>query len=222
MNLEQKKLEFIFNLRSANVTDTKLLNVMEKIPRNHFINNSFKKFALEDTGLPIDCGQMATQPSIIGIMIQALEITPRCKILEIGTGSGYQTTILAKLGRRVYSVERFHKLAAFARNAIKGLSIANVTVVCDDGIGGLIEQEPFDKIIVSAAFDDIPKLMLGQLKSNGILVAPVGSNDPLQTIVKVVKKKNNFEYIDLKRGKFLPLIEGKDSLNINRSFNSYQ
>jgi len=220
MNLDQKKLEFIFNLRSANVTDRKLLGIMEKIPRNHFISNSFKKFALEDTGLPIDCGQTATQPSIIGIMIQALEITPRCKILEIGTGSGYQTSILAKLGRRIYSVEHFQKLANLARDAIKDLSITNVTVICEDGTTGLDEQEPFDKIIVSAAFDDIPGLMLRQLKSNGILVAPVGSNDPVQTIVKVVKKEDTYEYSDLKRVKFLPIIERKGPLRIDRSFNS--
>ena len=217
MKLNQKKLEFIFNLRRANVTDTKLLDVMEKIPRSHFIGNSFKKFALEDTGLPINCGQTATQPSVIGIMIQALEITPRCKILEIGTGSGYQTSILAKLGRRIYSVERFQKLSALARDAIKGLSITNVTLVCEDGTGGLDEQKPFDKIIVSAAVDDIPNVLLCQLKSNGILVAPVGSTDPMQTIVKVVKREANYEYTDLKKVKFLPIIEGKATLKMDHS-----
>ena len=218
MNFDQKKLEFIFSLRNANVTNTKLLSIMEKIPRNHFISNTFKKFSLDDTELPIDCGQTATQPSIIGIMVQALEITPRCKILEIGTGSGYQTSILAKLGRRIYTVERFQKLATLAQNAIQELSITNVTVICKDGTEGLNEQEPFDKIIVSAAFDDIPNLMLQQLKWDGILVAPVGSNDPMQTVVKVVKKKDSYDYTDLKRVKFLPIIEGKDPLRINRSF----
>ena len=119
----QKKLQFIFNLRSANITDTKLLKVIEQTPRENFIRNSFNKFFLDDTALPIGCGQTTTQPTIIGTMIQALQITSRCKILEIGTGSGYQTAILAKLGRRVYSIERYHELAVLARDSIDALSL---------------------------------------------------------------------------------------------------
>ena len=214
MNINHKKLQFIFNLRSANVTDRRLLTIMEQIPRDHFIRNAFQQFIFEDTALPINCGQTSTQPSIIGIMIQALEVTPRCKILEIGTGSGYQTSILAKMGRRVYSLERFQKLSLSARKALEELSFSNVSVICADGTAGLSEQKPFDKIIISAAMDDIPKHLLNQLKPDGILVAPVGRHETIQTVVKVRKTHDSFNYTDLKKTKFLPIIEGKETLKV--------
>ncbi len=219
MNFDEKKLAFVYNLRKANVTDKRLLTVMEALPREHFINNAFKSLVLENISLPIDCGQTMSQPSVIGIMIQSLRITRRCKILEIGTGSGYQTSILAKLGRRVYSVERFCHLASLAKKSIAELSIANVTVIYGDGTMGLQEQAPFDKIIVSAAVEDIPHCLLMQLKTNGILVAPVGQSEQIQTLVQVEKKINSTEYTDLKKVKFLPIIEGKDNSNIHPTIN---
>ena len=210
MTINDKKLQFIFNLRSANVIAGELLSVMEKIPRDHFISDSFKNYVLEDTAIPIECGQTTTQPSIIGLMIQALEITSRCKILEIGTGSGYQTAILASMARRVYSIERNQKLALSARKALESLSIFNVTVVFADGSVGFKEQEPFDKIIVSAAFEDIPDLLINQLKPDGILVAPVGRDEKIQTIVKVKKNYDDYHYSDIKKAKFLSIIEGRE------------
>ncbi len=212
MTINHKKLQFIFNLRSANVIDTEVLSVMEKIPRDHFIGDSFKNYVLEDIAIPIDCGQTTTQPSIIGLMVQALKITSKCKILEIGTGSGYQTAILASLARRVYSIERNHKLALSARKALENLSIFNVTVIFGDGLLGFKKQEPFDKIIVSAAFDDIPDLLMNQLKPDGILVAPVGRDEKIQTIVKVKKNYEEYYYSDIKRAKFLSIIEGRERI----------
>ena len=149
---------------------------MESTPREHFINNSFKNLVLEDIALPIECGQTTSQPSIIATMVQALQVNHRCKILEIGTGSGYQTSILAKLGRRIYTIERNNRLFRLAETAIANLSISNVTLIYGDGTIGLLEQAPFDRIIVSAALDDIPRSLLDQVKPNGILVAPVGQN----------------------------------------------
>ena len=210
MILNQKKLEFIFNLRNANVTDKRLLTVMESTPREHFINNSFKNLVLEDIALPIECGQTTSQPSIIATMVQALQVNHRCKILEIGTGSGYQTSILAKLGRRIYTIERNNRLLRLAETAIANLSISNVTLIYGDGTIGLLEQAPFDRIIVSAALEDIPKSLLDQVKPNGILVAPVGQNEQKQTLVKAEKKSGYIEYTDLKNVKFLPIIEGKE------------
>ena len=170
MLIEQKKLEFVFNLRSAGVTNTKLLKIMEELPRHSFIRNSFKSFGLEDIAVPIECGQTTTQPSVIGLMIQALEITSRCKILEVGTGSGYQTSILAKLGRRIYSIERFKKLTTLAGQTISDLSLANVTLIYGDGTMGLENQKPFDRIIISAAVEDIPSPLLNQLKNTQIFI----------------------------------------------------
>ena len=219
MILEQTKLKFIFNLRNANVTDKTVLNIMEEVSRDHFIRNSFNSYALEDISLPIECGQTTTQPSIIGLMVQALEVTARCKILEIGTGSGYQTAILAKLGRRVYSIERFKKLTNLARQAITELSLANATIIYGDGTMGLPEQAPFDRIILSASVEDIPSTLLQQLKEDGVLVAPVGERELLQTVVRVKKKNDSYEYKELKEVKFLPIIEGKEFVKLNRSRN---
>lgn len=212
MTIDQKKLQFIFNLRQANIIDEKLLTIMETIPRDHFINNSFADFVFDDSALPIECGQIATQPSIIGLMVQALQVTPRCKILEVGTGSGYQTAILAKLGRRVYSIERHRKLSILAREKISGLSLSNYTVICGDGTMGLKEQQPFDRIIISGALEDIPNPLMKQLKPDGILVTPIGGKEPIQTIVKVENNNNNNHYTELKKIKFLPIIEGKETV----------
>ena len=219
MTVDQKKFQFIFNLRSAGVTNSEVLTAMENISRENFIGQTFQDYAFDDIALPIDCGQTITQPSIIGIMAQALRTTSRCKILEIGTGSGYQTAILSQLGRRIYSIERHQKLAKAAKLSIAKLSIANVSILCEDGTAGLVEQAPFDRIILSAAVDDIPRLLLSQLKPDGILVAPVGRNDTIQTIVKVEKTKNGYHYLDLKRVRFLPIEEGKETLNTN-NFNN--
>jgi protein-L-isoaspartate(D-aspartate) O-methyltransferase len=154
-------------------------------------------------------------------MCQALCITRRSKVLEIGTGSGYQTAVLARLGRRVYSIERYKKLSEAARRTIESLSIANVTILCNDGTAGLMEQAPFDRIMVSAAVEDIPQILLNQLKPQGILVAPVGRSEKLQTIVRVDKRENNYQHTDLKRVRFLPIEEGTETelVSKNNSFN---
>jgi protein-L-isoaspartate(D-aspartate) O-methyltransferase len=209
--INQKKFQFIFNLRSSGVTNKNLLTAMEDIPRDSFLSQTFQSHAFEDIAIPIDCGQTTTQPSIIGIMCQALCITRRSKVLEIGTGSGYQTAILARLGRRVYSIERYKKLSDAARKTIESLSIANVTILCNDGTAGLVEQAPFDRIMVSAAVDDIPQILLDQLNPEGILVAPVGRGEKLQTIVRVDKRENRFYHTDLKRGRFLSIQEGTET-----------
>ena len=211
MIFNQKKFQFIFNLRSSGVTNKNLLTAMENIPRDIFLSKTFQLHALEDIALPIDCGQTTTQPSIIGIMCQALCITRRSKVLEIGTGSGYQTAVLARLGRRVYSIERYKKLSEAARKTIESLSIANVTILCNDGTAGLVEQAPFDRIMVSAAVDDIPQILLDQLNPQGVLVAPVGRGEKLQTIVRVDKREHGYHHTDLKRVRFLPIQEGTET-----------
>ena len=221
MIFNQKNFQFIFNLRRSGVTNNNLLTAMENISRDRFISQTFQSHAFEDIALPIACGQTTTQPSIIGIMCQALCVSPRSKILEIGTGSGYQTAILARLGRRVYSIERYKKLSEAARKTIESLYIANVTMLCNDGTAGLVEQAPFDRIMVSAAVDDIPQILLNQLKPQGILVAPVGRSEKLQTIVRVDKRENSYHHTDLKRVRFLPIQEGTETelVSTTNSFN---
>ena len=217
MNINSLKFEFIFALRSAGITDTRLLTVMETIPREQFISPNFKPHAYADVALPIGCGQTTTQPSVVGIMVQALDATPRCKVLEVGSGSGYQTAILSRLARRIYSLERFSELAFSTKKLIEQLNISNVTILFKDGSSGLSEQAPFDRIIVSAATDDIPKILLDQLKPNGILVAPVGKSDAVQKLIKVEKLEDRYNYIELKTVRFLPIIEGKDYNEISKN-----
>tara|TARA_B100000700_G_C14676643_1_gene683391 strand:+ start:17 stop:676 length:660 start_codon:yes stop_codon:yes gene_type:complete len=212
MNINTKKLEFIFNLRSAGVTDTKVLNIMEHIPRSRFVGDNFKIHALDDVALPTNYGQTITQPSVVGIMTQALKVTSRCKVLEVGTGTGYQTAILSNLARRVYSLEIIKGMVLSAQERIDALKIRNATILVKDGSDGLIEQAPFDRIILTAATEDVSPILLKQLKTDGILVAPVGMSEKFQKIIKVEKTKFGYDYSDLKSVRFLPLtdIKSKD------------
>jgi protein-L-isoaspartate(D-aspartate) O-methyltransferase len=170
----------------------------------------FAQRAYEDTPLPIDCGQTISKPSVVGIMTQALKITTRDKILEIGTGSGYQTAILSKLARRVYSVERYKPLYDEARQIFKKLNLNNITPIWGDGSQGIVEQQPFDRIIVTAAAEDPPPILLNQLKVGGIMIIPVGQSDEIQKLIKVERTEANFRYEDLCDVRFVPLLEGRE------------
>lgn len=204
----QDQMEFILGLRSKGITDARVLKAMEAIPREAFLEGTFQPRAYADTPLPIDCGQTISQPSVVAQMTQALEITPRCKVLEIGTGSGYQAAILAKLTRRVYSIERHRPLARLATKRLEALDLGNVTVITGDGSLGLPEQSPFDRILLTAASEDPPALLLKQLRVGGIMVLPVGQSDTLQTLIKIVKSDSGLEYTELGDVRFVPLLEG--------------
>ncbi|NOR63297.1 MAG: protein-L-isoaspartate(D-aspartate) O-methyltransferase [Rhodobacteraceae bacterium] len=201
-------MQFILGLRSKGITDARVLKAMEAIPREAFLEGTFQPRAYADTPLPIDCGQTISQPSVVAQMTQALEITPRCKVLEIGTGSGYQAAILAKLTRRVYSIERHRPLARLAAKRLKALDLGNVTVITGDGSLGLPEQSPFDRILLTAASEDPPALLLKQLRVGGIMVLPVGQSDMVQTLIKIEKSDSGLEYTELGEVRFVPLLEG--------------
>lgn len=204
----QDQMQFILGLRSKGITDARVLKAMEAIPREAFLEGTFQPRAYADTPLPIDCGQTISQPSVVAQMTQALEITPRCKVLEIGTGSGYQAAILAKLTRRVYSIERHRPLARLAAKRLKALDLGNVTVITGDGSLGLPEQSPFDRILLTAASEDPPALLLKQLRVGGIMVLPVGQSDMVQTLIKIEKSDSGLEYTELGEVRFVPLLEG--------------
>ncbi|MEL6601221.1 MAG: rRNA adenine N-6-methyltransferase family protein, partial [Pseudomonadota bacterium] len=138
------RMQFIFALRQAGVRSRDVLDAMERTPRDAFLDGLFKARAYENTALPISCGQTISQPSVVGLMTQALDLDPRCKVLEVGAGCGYQAAILAQLARRVYSVERHRPLARQARATLEQLGHSNVTVVTGDRTSGLPEQAPFD------------------------------------------------------------------------------
>ena len=171
---DEQKMQFILSIRSKGVVDNNVLRALETVNREQFLKGLFAQRAYEDTPLPIECGQTISQPSIVGLMTQALRITNRDKILEIGTGSGYQTAILSKLARRIYSIERFKPLYEEARAIFRKLQLNNITSLWGDGSQGVVEQQPFDRIIVTAAAEDPPPTLLNQLKIGGIMIIPVG------------------------------------------------
>jgi protein-L-isoaspartate(D-aspartate) O-methyltransferase len=204
----EQQMQFVYTLRSRGVTNADVLKAMEQTDRSDFLEGIFQERAFEDTPLPIACGQTISQPTVVGLMTQALEVTRRCKVLEVGTGSGYQAAILARLARRVYTVERHRRLARRTRELFQPLGLHNITVVHGDGSHGLPEQAPFDRIIVTAAAEDPPQILLDQLRPGGIMVLPVGQSNAVQTLIRIAKTENGLDYTDLGEVRFVPLVEG--------------
>lgn len=205
---ETRHARLLLALRTQGVTDPKVLGAIEKTPRELFTPDLFKERAWEDSALPIACGQTISQPYIVGLMTQALTIEPRSRVLEIGTGSGYQTAILAKIARLVYTVERYRTLLKEAEGRFKQLGLTNVITKFGDGGEGWPEQAPFDRILVTAAAPDEPKKLLAQLKPNGVLVAPIGKG-PVQALRRYAGDgKGAFTVEELCDVRFVPLLDG--------------
>lgn len=206
--LAERKMRFLFGLRSKGVTEARVLAAMERIDRGAFVRGLFAARAYEDMPLPIACGQTISQPSIVGLMTQALEVGPRDTVLEIGTGSGYQAAVLACLARRVYTVDRHRRLVREAEALFQRLDLTNVVTRAGDGSRGWAEQAPFDRIIVTAAAEDPPGPLLSQLKIGGIMVLPVGQSDTVQSLIRVKRLESGFDYEELRPVRFVPLVEG--------------
>ena len=204
------KMQFLFSLRQAGVVDKQVLHAMEKVDRKNFVTDVFSEKAYEDTPLPIACGQTISQPTVVGLMTQALQITSRDKVLEVGTGSGYQAAILSLLARRVYTIERYSLLVNSATKNFQKLNISNITTILSDGGHGLEQQATIDSIIVTAASDDPPASLLSQLKIGGIMIIPVGQSDNMQKLIKVTKTDGGYEYQDLQPVRFVPLVAGTE------------
>ncbi|MCG6882712.1 MAG: protein-L-isoaspartate(D-aspartate) O-methyltransferase [Silicimonas sp.] len=204
----EAKMQFLFALRSRGVMDKRVLEAMEKIDRGAFVKGLFAERAYEDMPLPIACGQTISQPSVVGLMTQALRVEPRHKVLEIGTGSGYQAAILSQLARRVYTLDRHRRLVAEAQAVFDKLNLTNITAMAADGTRGLPEQAPFDRILITAAAEDPPGPLLNELKPGGIMVVPVGQSDAVQVLIKVTRTETGFDYDELRHVRFVPLVEG--------------
>jgi protein-L-isoaspartate(D-aspartate) O-methyltransferase len=207
-DLAERKMRFLFALRSHGVTDPRVLGAMERVDRGLFVKGIFADRAYEDMPLPISCGQTISQPSVVGLMTQALAVGPRDTVLEIGTGSGYQAAILAELARRVYTVDRWRRLVREAAETFRALDLGNVTAMTADGSFGLPDQAPFDRILVTAAAEDPPGPLMAQLKPGGIMVVPVGQSDAVQALIKVTRRATGFDYEELRAVRFVPLVEG--------------
>lgn len=204
----EQQMAFLFALRQRGVTDKRVLEAMEKIDRGAFVKGLFAERSYEDMPLPIACGQTISQPSVVGLMTQALDVQPRDKVLEVGTGSGYQAAVLSQLARRVYTLDRHRRLVTEAQEVFDTLGLTNITAKTGDGSRGWPEQAPFDRILVTAAAEDPPGPLLAELKTGGIMVVPVGQSDAVQRLIKVTRTETGLEYDELRSVRFVPLVEG--------------
>ena len=206
--MQESKAFLILKLRQFGISNKEILACIETLDRSDFVSENFLDRCLEDIPLPIDCGQTISQPSLVAFMTQQLEIPQRSKVLEIGTGSGYQTAILAKLSSRVYSIERYKTLADMAKKRLEKLNISNVTILLNDGFFGYAPQAPFDRIILTAAVEEIPSLVISQLKVGGIMIVPVGLPNQTQSLLKVVKNEKGLDITELMSVRFVQMKEG--------------
>jgi protein-L-isoaspartate(D-aspartate) O-methyltransferase len=205
---DTRRARLILGLRSQGVTDPNVLGALEQTPRDLFVPDLFQDRTWEDSALPIACGQTISQPFIVGLMTQALTLEPRSRVLEIGTGSGYQTAVLARLARYVYTVERYRTLMGEAEKRFRQLDLLNVITRFGDGGEGWPEQAPFDRILVTAAAPDEPKALLEQLKPRGTLVAPIGRG-AVQTLKRYTGDGHGgFSIETICEVRFVPLLEG--------------
>ena len=205
---DQQKIELVMGLRAAGIRDTRVLAAIETVPREMFVPDAFKDLAYADQALPIECGQTLSQPFIVAFMTDRLKVGERMKVLEVGTGSGYQTAILAQLCRRVYTMERYRTLMKQAETRFKELRLANVTTVLADGGKGWPAQAPFDRIIVTAAAKKLPRKLLEQLAVGGIMVIPVEVSPGRQELLRITRTDDGFERESLLPVRFVPLVEG--------------
>jgi protein-L-isoaspartate(D-aspartate) O-methyltransferase len=209
MNRGQERSEFIEDLKLRGIHDEKVLDALARVPREEFVEALDEGRAFSDQALPIACGQTISQPYVVAAMTEALEISPEHKVLEIGTGSGYQAAILACLAREVFTIERHRDLADSARARLQRLGFRNVTVIHADGMEGAGAHAPFDRIIVTAAALEIPAALTAQLAPGGVMVVPVGGPREVQSLTRLRKKADgSLKTEDLMAVRFVPLLPG--------------
>lgn len=206
---KSKKFDLLMELKKNGVSDKSVLNVIEIVDRSLFVDENLKQKSNLNIALPIDCGQTISQPLVVAHMTQSLNLNNKLRVLEVGTGSGYQSLILSKLSRFVYTVERYSSLKKKAEILLKRLGVNNVFFKHADGGLGWNEQAPFDRIIVTANAPEIPKKLVDQLVENGIMIIPIGDDYSPQVLKKVIKRENKILVENLMQVRFVPLVEGK-------------
>jgi protein-L-isoaspartate(D-aspartate) O-methyltransferase len=207
---DDKRMGFLLTLRRRGIADKAVLRAMEEVPRERFVEDEFSGRAYADHALPIACGQTISQPYIVAYMTEQLMVRPHHRVLEVGTGSGYQAAVLSRLAREVVSIERYRTLADVARRRLAALGYDNVEVVVGDGLAGVPSRAPFDRIIVTAAAEDVPQALVGQLGEGGVLVLPIGPQDGAQQIIRLTKTQTGaIEREDLIHVRFVPLLPGQ-------------
>jgi protein-L-isoaspartate(D-aspartate) O-methyltransferase len=206
---DARKIRLIMELRQQGISDTKVLSAIERVQRELFVSPNFVDQAYENTALPIEEGQTISQPYVVAFMTQVLGVTPRMRVLEVGTGSGYQAAVLARLCRRVFTIERYRTLLRRAEEKFRAARISNIVTHLGDGARGWPDLAPFDRIIVTAAAPEVPAALKEQLSDKGgVLVLPVGRDSQAQHIVRIVRDGETFETEELLPIRFVPLVAG--------------
>ena len=203
-----RKIRLIMELRRAGIADTDVLSAIERIPRESFTPDSFRHQAYENVAIPIGQGQTLSQPQVVALMTQALKAGRRTKVLEVGTGSGYQAAVLSRLCRRVYTIEQFRELLATAEQRFAALRLHNITTRHGDGWKGWPEQAPFDRIMITAAAADVPAALVDQLAIGGRMVLPVGRSSRDQALLQLRREPDGIVEEHLADVRFVPLVEG--------------
>ena len=201
-------VSLILRLRALGISDRRVLNAMETVPREMFVPPEYADHAYDDRALPISCGQTISAPSVVALMTARLDVRDRHKVLEIGSGSGYQTAILAKLARRVTTIDRYRSLVSEAEVRWEALGLSNISAMTGDGTAGWSRQAPFDRILVTAAAEKAPSNLVAQLVDGGILIAPLGPADSVQRLTLFEKDGEQVETRDLGAVRFVPLVAG--------------
>jgi protein-L-isoaspartate(D-aspartate) O-methyltransferase len=205
-----ERMEFQLALRRRGISDQAVLRAMDEVPREYFVTPELTERAYADHALPIACGQTISQPFVVAYMTEQLEVEPQHRVLEIGTGSGYQAAILARLAREVVSIERYRTLADAARARLKTLGYTNVTIRAGDGMAGAPDLAPFDRVMVTAAAEEIPEALVAELAEGGKMVLPVGPRHDAQHIVKLTKQPSGeLTRQNLIAVRFVPLLPGQ-------------
>jgi protein-L-isoaspartate(D-aspartate) O-methyltransferase len=203
------RMEFMLALRRRGVTDAAVLRAMDEVPREMFLPESMREQAYQDHALPIECGQTISQPYVVAYMTELLELEPQHRVLEIGTGSGYQAAVISRISSSVVSVERYRTLAQSARRAFDRIGYTNIEVVVGDGLEGARRHAPFDRIMVTAAAETVPQALVDQLAEGGIMVLPLGPHSGPQQIVRLRKTGEGVAREDLIAVRFVPLLPGQ-------------
>ena len=203
------RMEFMLTLRRRGISNQAVLRAMDEVPREHFVPPGHLEAAYGDHALPIACGQTISQPYVVAYMSEQLAVQPDHRVLEVGTGSGYQAAVLSRLARQVVSIERYRTLAEAARNRLHTLGYDNVDVVIGDGLAGFPDRAPYDRIIVTAAAEHIPQALVDQIADGGMLLLPLGPHDGTQDIVKLTKTSEGTQQEHLIAVRFVPLLPGR-------------
>lgn len=208
MTVDRRRIQLLQALREQGISDERVLAAIAAVPREVFVEQPFAAQAYADQALPISCGQTISQPYIVALMTEALKVEPHSRVLEIGTGSGYQTAVLSQLAGQVYTIERYAALACTAGERFGQLGLGNVTQRVGDGSLGIPDFAPYDRIMVTAAAREVPEPLLGQLAMGGIMVIPVEESPNKQNLWRITRDAHGFKHEHLLPVRFVPLVEG--------------